>query len=78
VVQFGRAVPKKRMAFKIKKGLSASQRRKRDSTELRGQSRWIIVVAALAFLGFSLTQFARMGIFEGLRKSLYLYAKAPY
>jgi hypothetical protein len=56
------------MAFKIKKRLSVSQRRKRDSTKVRGENRWIIVTAALVFLGFALTAFARMGIFEGLQK----------
>lgn len=58
------------MAFKIKKRLTLSQRRERDSIQHRKSRRpqWLIAGAAIALLGYAVTQMARMGIFDSFLK----------
>jgi len=57
------------MTFKVKKGLSLSQRRKRDSIrQSRPTPKWIIVTGATALLGYAAIQMHRMGVFESAVK----------
>ena len=57
------------MTFKVKKRLSRSQLRKRDSIrQRRPMPKWIIVTGAMALLGYAAVQMQRMGIFESALK----------